>query len=459
MSSHREAPGTMKDPVADNTDVYAFVSPDRPGTVTLIANYIPTEYPAGGPYFFEFGEDVLYEIHVDNGGGPGSDITFGFRFETKVLAETFLYNTGPITSLTDPHWVRRQYYTAWMVKDGERRVLGEGLACPPANVGPRSTPDYHDLARAAVHTSSDGIKLFAGQRDEAFFVDIGSIFDLGDLRPFQNLHLIPSPATDGINGLGGFNVHTIALQIPKDMLTRDGSKPTDPMARKSVIGVWASASRRRATVRDHEGVVDDSGPWVQVSRLGNPLFNEVLVPQTEKDRWNALTPRRDDEFRKYVVHPELAQLLPVLYPGVFPHLKGLDAPRADLQAILLTGLPEGIIDGFQNYTGPEPADMVRLNMAIPPAADYPHRLGILGGDLAGFPNGRRLPDDVVTIELRAIAGVTYPLVAPNYTPDAAASQVTDGSVHGPDVSTPYPGVFPYLADPHSGYEIRPPHDS
>jgi hypothetical protein len=194
---------------------------------------------------------------------------------------------------------------------------------------------------------------------------------------------------------------------------------------------------------------------VQVSRLANPLFNEVLIPQDEKDLWNALTPRQEDRFVKYVAHPELAKLLPVLYPGVFPHLKNLTAPRADLEAILLTGIPEGVIDGFQNYTGSEPADLMRLNMAIPPA-ENPKRLGVLAGDLAGFPNGRRLPDDVVTIELRSIAGLTYPLVHPSYTPDAAAGQVTDGSLAGPDISTPYPGHFPYLADPHSGFEIEPP---
>ena len=455
MSSHREAPGTMKDPVADNTDVYAFVSPDRPDTVTLIANYIPTEYPAGGPYFFEFGDDVLYEIHVQNDGDGKDDITFRFRFETKVLANTFLYNTGPITSLTDPNWVRRQMYSVTMVRGGQHRVLGSGLLCPPANVGPRSTPNYADLARAAIHDLSGDIRVFAGQRDEAFFVDIGSIFDLGDLRPFQNLHLIPSPPTHGVNGLGGFNVHTIALQVPKRMLTSDRSEPTDPMSRRSVIGVYASASRRRATMRDANGVVEESGPWVQVSRLANPLFNEVLVPQDEKDLWNALDPIDDDRFVKYVAHPELAELLPVLYPGVFPHLKNLAAPRTDLEAILLTGIPDGVIDGFQNYTGSKPMDLLRLNMAIPPTKG-PKRLGVLAGDMAGFPNGRRLPDDVVTIELRAIAGLTYPLVHPSYVPDAAASQITDGSLSDEDISTPYPGQFPYLATPHSGFTIDPP---
>jgi hypothetical protein len=440
----------MADPVADNTDVYAFVSPDAPSTVTLIANFIPTEYPAGGPYFFEFGDDVLYEIHVDNDGDGRADISFQFRFNTTVYAETFLYNTGPITSLHDSNWVRRQTYRVSLVRGDHRTTLGEDLPCPPANVGPRSTPNYHTLAASAVHSLGDGMTVFAGQRDEAFFVDAGSIFDLGDLRPFQNLHLIPTAATPGRNGLAGFNVHTIAIQVPKTMLTRGHVHPNDPMDPSSVIGVYASASRRRATMRENDGGVSESGPWVQVSRLANPLFNEVLIPQGHKDRWNALEPHQDDQFVSYVNHPELATLLPVLYPGVFPHLANLDAQRQDLRAILLTGIPKGIIGGFQNYTGPVLADLMRLNMAIPPAKD-PDPLGVVGGDLAGFPNGRRVPDDVVTIELRSIAGLTYPLIDPTYKPDAAASKVTDGSSHGPDISTPYPGRFPYLEDPHDGY--------
>ncbi|HEX3301146.1 MAG TPA: DUF4331 domain-containing protein [Actinomycetota bacterium] len=458
MSSHREAPGTAQDPVADNTDLYAFVSPDKPSTVTLIANFIPTEYPPGGPNFYEFGDDVLYQIHIDNRGDSGDDLKFQFRFSTQVTAETFLYNTGPISSLTDPNWVRRQTYSVTMVRNGTPHLLGNGLACPPVNIGPRSTPDYGALADAARHDLGNGVKVFAGQRDEAFFVDLGSIFDLGDLRPFQNLHLIPTPAAEGINGLGGFNVHSIAIQLPKTMLTRDGSNPTDASKASSVIGVWASASRRRSTIRDAGGKVEGSGPWVQVSRLGNPLVNEVLIPMDEKDLWNSVQPADDAQFAKYYAHPELATLLPILYPGVFPHLKGLSAARADLEAILLTGIPSGIVPGFQNFTGAAPADMLRLNMAIPPTSK-PNRLGVVGGDLAGFPNGRRLPDDVTTIELRAIAGLTYPLVAPSYTPDGAASAIQDGSVSGQDVDTPYPGTFPYMGTPHAGYSTDPPHRS
>lgn len=453
MSSHREAPEISKDPVADNTDVYAFVSPDRPDTVTLIANYIPLEDPAGGPNFFQFGDDVLYEIHIDNDGDAIPDVTYQFRFETTLRnPDTFLYNTGPITSLDSPNWNMRQFYTVTRVmENGETATIGAGLASPPCRIGPRSTPNYPALAQAAVHKLGDGITVFAGQRAEGFYVDLGSIFDLGDLRPFQNLHLIPTAAAPGVNGTKGFNVHSIAIQIPKTHLTRDGSNPTDVADARSVIGVYAAASRRRAHVYGGDQGSDwDTGPWKQVSRLGNPLFNEVIVPLGKKDQWNKLHPSEDSQFLKNVQHPELAGLLPVLYPGVFPHLAGLNAARADLVAILLTGLPTGVVPGFQNFTGATYADLLRLNMAVPPSSN-PNILGILGGDLAGFPNGRRVADDVVTIEIRAIAGVTYPLVAPSYSPDGAAGVVTDGLTPANN-SMPYLSNFPYLGVPDEGYQ-------
>src|ERR1700730_6407408 len=352
MSSHREAPGISKDPVADSTDLYAFVSPDKPNTVTIIANYVPLEEPDGGPNFYEFGTDVLYEIIIDNDGDAQPDITYQFRFQTKITnPNTFLYNTGPITSLTSSSWNRRQFYTVTKIVDGHATVVGSGLASPPCNVGVRSTPNYASLAASAIHTLSSGETVFAGQRAEGFYVDLGSIFDLGALRPFQNLHLISLPAAPGVNGTNNLNVHSIALQIPKTSLTSDGSNPTNEPGARSVIGVWTAAYRQKAEMRDDAGNQWGVGPWKQVSRLGNPLFNEVIVPMSRKDEWNAERPNDDGEFAQYVQHPELAKLLPVLYPGVFPHLAGLTAARADLVAILLTGLPSGIIKGFQNYTG------------------------------------------------------------------------------------------------------------
>jgi Domain of unknown function (DUF4331) len=453
MSSHREAPEISKDPVADSTDVYAFVSPDKPDTVTLIANYIPLQEPAGGPNFYEFGDDVLYAINIDNTGNGEADLSFEFRFSTEVQDEdTFLYNTGPITSISSSAFNRRQYYDVTVSSassGGAQKTIGTHLACPPCNIGPLSTPDYPALAAEAVHSLGDGITVFAGQRAEGFYVDLGAIFDLGDLRPFEALHTtfglpVRLAAAPGVNDTNDLNVHSIAIQVPISALAKSGH-PT--------IGVWTSAYRQSATMWDgDQGQNVHSGPWRQVSRLGNPLFNEVINPMGKKDLWNSLPPSEDKLFAQYVAHPELASLLPALYPGVFPNLLALDnagTVRADLEAVLLTGIPSGIITGFTNYTGPVLADMLRLNTSIKPTRS-PNILGLIGGDAAGFPNGRRVFDDVVTVEIRAIAGAILPLVDKSYTADAAAGEVTDGLTNA-DVSSPYLDVFPYLGVPYSGY--------
>ncbi len=452
MSSHREAPRIAKDPVADNTDVYAFVSPDKPDTVTIITNYVPLEGPDGGPNFYEFGNDVLYEINIRNDGDAAhDDITYQFNFRTEITnPNTFLYNTGPITALNSKNWNRRQFYSVTRVDaKGNATVLAKDLPCPPCHIGPRSTPNYTSLANAAVHKLSSGETVFAGQRAEGFYVDLGSIFDLGALRPFQNLHLIPLPATQGVNGTQFVNVHSIVLQVPIKSLTKDGSVPTDPASPTAVIGIYGSASRRKAYMEETDTW---AGPWVQVSRLGNPLFNEVIVPMSLKDKWNMLDPNKDNLFAKFVAHPELAGLLPVLYPGVFPNLAAYTKPRADLEAILLTGIPSGIIPGFQNFTGTTQADLLRLNVAIKPTTSNPSILGILGGDLAGYPNGRRVFDDVTTIEIRAIAGLTIPLVDATYTVDGAAKAVSDFNPPQVPGDITYLSNFPYLGVPYSGFE-------
>jgi hypothetical protein len=453
MSSHREAPAISKDAAADNTDTYAWRTAGD--TVTIVTNYVPGEAPAGGPNFYEFADDVAYYIHVDNNGDGRPNVSYLFRFQTVITnPNTFLYNTGPITSLDSPSWNRRQTYSLTRINYGPggrqtATLLGTGLTSPPCNIGPRSTPDYESLAAAAVHPLPGGGMVFAGQRADPFFVDLGSVFDLGTLRPFQNLHLISTAAAPGVDSLATANVHTLALQVPISHLTRDGSTPSDPLSSTSVIGVWGAAYRQKALIR--RGYAPNTvGPWVQVSRLGNPLFNEVIVPMARKDEWNAVGPDQDSGFASYVAHPELAGLLPVLYPGVFPNLAGYSAARADLSAILLTGIPSGIIGGFQNFTGTTQADELRLNVAIPPAG-APNRLGLLGGDLAGFPNGRRLEDDVVTIELRAVAGVTIPLVDPGFTPDGAAGLIEDGTNANPGRTLL--GSFPFVGTPYSGYEV------
>ena len=468
MSSHREAPEISKDPVADSTDLYAFVSPDEPGTVTLIANYVPLEQPAGGPNFYEFGDDVLYEIHIDNDNDARADISYQFRF-TTVLTDTgpndiFLYNTGQITSISDATWNRKQFYSVTRVDRRGSHLLATDLASPPCNVGKNSIPSYAPLTAEAIHSLGNGGQVFAGQRADLFYVDLGSIFDLADLRPFQPFFFLKSPAKPGINTLAGLNVHSIQIQVPITDLTRDGTKPTNFKAADSTIGVWTTASRQKGSIGGQGGF--RAGPWVQVSRLGMPLINEVIIPMGQKDYWNTQAPVHDAQFGRFYDPPALAGLLNVLYPGVFPEIAAYTAnpanARPDLDAVLLTGVPAGLFAGFQNFTGATKADLLRLNVAIAPTAPASAKiLGVIGGDNAGFPNGRRVFDDVVSVELKAVAGALLHDVVPSFTPDAAAAALFD--VGGPatepttiadlaSAGLSFPSSFPYLADPWDGLD-------
>jgi hypothetical protein len=485
MSSHREAPEMSKDPVADSTDLYAFVSPDAPDMVTLIANYVPLQAPDGGPNFYEFGSDVLYEIHIDNNGDSKPDMSFQFYF-TSVLEnpDTFLYNTGPITisggTVDTSNWNRRQFYKVVKVVGTTHTVLATNLTCPPCNIGPLSTPDYadegsdggpEDFTKAFIHALPGGGQVFAGQRAEGFYVDLGAVFDLGDLRPLAQAHAFGGSMLammDGVNSTSAVNVHSIAIQVPLASLTANGKAPTDTASPASVIGVWTTAKRQASAIIQDNGTVSRSGPYMQVSRLGNPLFNEVLVPLAKKDYWNASMPQYDSNFAKGVDNPELAQLLPVLYPGAFPNLAAYNAQitagkktRADLDAILLTGVPASLLGGVGTYTGSRKADLLRLNLAVKPTQTTDSAFSIFGvayGDAGGFPNGRRVYDDVTTIELQAVAGLLIPLVDPAYTVDAVVKSVTDGLVaSGKDItakgSVTYLTSFPYLGTPHSGYYV------
>lgn len=444
-SSHREAPMIADDPTADVTDVYAFVSPDRPDTVTIVANWIPFEDPAGGPNFYKFSANARYEIKIDNDGDARADITYSFRFRNHIRNPgTFLYNTGPITSLDDPDYNQFQTYDVVRHRrqtgGGPARVsfetLGMNLIVPPANIGPKSTPDYEALASMAIYSLPGNRQVFVGQRDDPFFVDLGAIFDLLTIRPGP-----PGNMGGGRDDLSGFNVHTVALQVPITDLTRDGQMPTafdDPNA---VIGVWAATYRPNVMVLNPRLDTLPAHPrFVQVSRLGNPLINEVLTPLGRKDEWNQMNPSGDAQFDQYILNPEPAVLLNALY--------GLSVPttnRTDLKAVLHTGVPAGLIPGFATFTGPRSADMLRLNMVIPPSAS-PNRMGVLGGQLDGFPNGRRLPDDVVDIELQAIAGAVLAALDPSF---PAPPPLGDG-VNQNDV--PFLSNFPYVATPHQGFE-------
>jgi hypothetical protein len=465
-SSHREAPLISGDPGADNTDLYAFVSPDDPNSLTIVANYSPFQEPAGGPNFAPFDDSVRYEIHIDNNGDGRSDVNYDFRFKTRPVTNnfagipTFLYNDGPITSLTDANWLVPQTYNVDL--NGTR--IATNVMTPPANVGPRSTPDYAALAATAVKTLDDGTKLFAGQRDDPFFVDLGSIFDLAGLRPLNTLHAISLPVAPGIDGVGGFNVDTIAIKIPLQMLTKDHALPTGPNDPDAVLGVWAAASRQKVRVLNSNGTSQWSGKWQQISRIGNPLVNEVIIPRDKKDYWNTHQPYQDSQFAKFYLAPEVTAVANALYDA-------LDTPatsgRADLVAILLTGIniPKSatVPTGLQfTYTGPTQADLLRVNTGIKPNAagacvfgvdggGTPSRLGAVDGDLCGYPNGRRLLDDVTDIELRALVegyGPTLHAVlgVPNRTPNNVLGDGVDAN------DMPFLSSFPYVATPHQGYE-------
>jgi hypothetical protein len=460
-SSHREAPLIAGDPSADNTDLYTFVSPDDPSKLTIVADYVPLQQPAGGPNFHPFDDSVRYRIHIDNSGDGKDDVTYTIRFKTTTKSGTngissFLYNNGPITSLTDANLLAPQTFSVQRTKAGVTTTLGTGLKTAPANIGPRSTPYYAALGAAGVQSLTNGGKAFAGPRDDPFFVDLGSIFDLAGLRPFNPFHLIPLDAAPGVDGVAGYNTSSIVLQVPITEVRKSGSQP--------VVGVWASADRQMIKTISASGKVLWSGPWVQVSRLGNPLINEVVIPRQLKDYWNGQPPSADAQFKTYYEKPELASLENLLYGSV---LQPIDTTgRTDLSLILLKGVP-GV-----NAIGANPvaADMLRVNTSIVPnpnGACYhpvlalpsttpPSRLGVLDGDLCGFPNGRRLADDVTDIEVRAIAqGYGAPLNTlfslPNKSPN---NSVGDGVDTNADM--PFLGTFPYVGLPHQGYESVPP---
>lgn len=432
-SSHREAPLISLDPSVDNTDVYAFLSPLNNGTVTLIANFIPFETPTGGPNFYRFDESALYEIHIDNNGDAVEDITYQFRFNTTIRnPNTFLYNTGPITSLDDPDWNLRQTYSVTRVEGARRTGTSIGqidnAISPPVNVGARSTPNYERLAQSAVAGLASGGRVFAGQRDDPFFADTGSLFDLLAIR------VPPGDLRGGIDSFSDYNVHTIALELPLGIVTRNGQRPTGASDPNAIIGVWSTTSRRAVTTRTPGGSTG-SGNFVQVSRLGQPLVNEVVIPIGTKDAFNGIEPTSDAAALPFVLDPEVPKLLKLLYGVDSP-----PAPRNDLVTIFLTGIP-----GLNQPAGVRASEMLRLNLGVPRASQI-DRLGILKGDTAGFPNGRRLEDDVIDIALRVMAGATP--FTPSFNRGLNA-RLGDG-VDFNDMPTL--SVFPYVPTPKPGFD-------
>jgi hypothetical protein len=449
-SSHREAPLISQDPTADNTDLYTFRDPKDPSMVDIVANYIGLEDPATGPNFVRFGDDVLYEIKIDNNGDAREDITFQFRFRTSVAnPNTFLYNTFTIDPKTYANLNVKQVYDVRMIKNGRASTVATNVPVPPANIGPRSTPNYPAYEAAAIKPLVGGGQVFAGPRKDPFFVDLGSIFDLLGLRPINSAHLAALPNAKGVDSLQQKNVHTIALQLPISAVSKNGNVPTTVDDPASFIGVYATASRQRVkTLSSTGGAPSYQGEYVQVSRLGIPLVNEVLIPLGKKDLWNAIDPEDDAQFFGNILDPEPTKLLPVVYPSVFNASntpKGGAANRPDLVKLLT-----GQLAGLSAAHALPPADLLRLNLAVPPVLGTPsNRMAALQGDAGGFPNGRRLTDDIVDIELQVLAGVVLDsdgVINGTHVPYSALSDGVDQSsrlslTHFPYVATPFAGYF------------------
>ncbi|MGC9670775.1 DUF4331 domain-containing protein [Planosporangium sp. 12N6] len=493
-SSHREAPLVAADPAVDNTDFYAFVSPDRSDTVTFVSNWVPFQEPNGGPNFFPFATDASYLVNVDNDGDAVADVKFRWSFKNidKRGNATFLYNNGPVTSLDDPNLLFRQVYTLEKWTSGDAwKTLVKDAPVAPSRVGQASMPDYKKLRDQASLSLSAGVKSFAGQADDPFFAD---------LRVFDLLYGANLSET-GQDTLGGYNVNTIALQVKSSDLALKGDAHRNP-----VIGAWATAERDRVRVSGfdagnkdaankdaankdaankdagasgsatHNGYggnnrYEDSGKYqdknrgrnkdrdgyranrdndqVQVSRLGNPLVNEVVVPAGLKDAFNSLSPDKDAGIKEIVdrvLNPELPKLIEGIYKIPAPA-----GPRNDLAEIFLTGITTkaggpikaDLNSQLNNYhVDPNrfvPSEQLRLNMMVP-VTKSPNRLGVLGGDKQGFPNGRRLTDDVIDISIQAMEGA------------AASGKLVDALAAGDKVDAndrDFEASFPYVALPNT----------
>lgn len=408
-SSHREAPLISMDPVADQTDLYAFVSPNNSDKVVLAGNYNPLGIAGAGPNYFRFGDDVLYAFHIDNDGDAIEDISYVFNFKTDVKnPNTFLYNTQPINKLSDSNVT--QSYDVYKVNGkfngrlNKSDMIESDIPVATPAIGATSQPDYSKLAQEAIANKTSA-KYFAGPRDDSFFVDL-NVFDLLSLGA-------------GVDSLAGTNVQSIVMEIDADKLT----------AKEDIIGIWGSTYRRSYRVV-RNGKMRQGGRWTQISRLGMPLVNEVVVPLAYKDYFNTSHPGKDADTQAYadvVLKPELA--------GLFKAVLGLDVPldnRTDLVSVFLTG-----VEGLNMPKNVRAAEMLRLNTSIA-ANPNPNALGVFGGDTAGFPNGRRLADDVTDIAIQAVAGK----LVEGYTVDAGLG---DG-VNANDKA--FSSSFPYLAMPH-----------
>lgn len=423
-ASHREAPLISMDPTADITDFFLFRSYEAgmDDKIVLIMNVNPLEEPSAGPNYYNFDPTVLYTFNIDNNmDGRADDVRFEFEFKTEirgVIKELGLFLSyvalPPITALDGPGSEGlglRQTYTVTMVEGNKRTVLGRGLFAVPSNVGPRTMPDYEALVEQGIYELDDEARVFAGQRDDPFFIDLGAVFDTLNLR---------DPGTDM---LSGFNVHTIALEVPASWLTRDSEGPED--TESPVLGAYASTHRRSTTVL--RGGDDDneddrrrgSGNWVQVQRLANPLVNEVIIGTVHKDRWNAVDPSKEKRFVEYYTNPRLVTALEAVF--------GADAePLFDLRDVFLTYVPG-------NYN--RLSELLRLDISVAPTPlESQEPLTVLAGDEAGWPNGRRPIDDVTDVAIRVVGGANF----------------ADASDNVSMNDLPLLAMFPFLSTPWDG---------
>jgi hypothetical protein len=431
-SSHREAPLSSLDPTGDDTDLYAFSAPDAPGSLTLVANWIPFEDPAGGPNFYRFDDRAAYYLNIDNTGDGQADVRYRFKFRTRVRnPNSFLYALPGVTGIGDPKLNVVQTYsvTRERYRDGREvssRQIASGLPVAPNNVGPKTIPNYDAVAAQAIRNLPGGGKVFAGQADDPFFVDLGTAFDAINIRSGTG------NAGGGKDDLAGYNVHSVVLQVPEAQVTRDARPVAAANAANAVVGAWASTERETVSVTGRGDQRRSRTEEVQVSRLGNPLVNEVVIPLGQKDKFNATEPKDDlKNFGRYVLSPELAKVMNTLF--------NINAPttnRTDIVQALLTGIP-GLT---QIRAGAPPTDTLKINLGTAPNPS-PKRFGVLAGDTQGFPNGRRLADDVTDIELRVIAG----FLKGNKVPLGDGVDQND---------KPFRAAFPYVAPPSAGFDSQ-----
>ena len=469
-ASHREAPITALDHKADITDFFAFVSYEDPTKATFLLNVDPFLEPGNGPNYFPFDDNILYTIKIDNTNDAVEDLTFEVRFHTEVRAPgvfTGFVGAGAginapanspapvppgtpivppaITALDGPGAAGlslRQTYSVTMINNGVATPLTNGspLYAVPSNVGPRTMPNYPALAAQGIYDLGGGVKVFAGTVDDPFYIDLGAAFDSLNFRPSAGGGVLSAAADANDNTniapdfVSGFNVNTIAIQVPIAMLTRTGTTvaATDPAA---TIGAWGATYRPRTTVRRAPLTAVSSGSWSQVQRMGNPLINELIIGTGSKDYWSMSQPKDDAQFASFDLDPLLARVLNAVYGIAIP-----TPPRTDLLPLVTYAAP---IAAPGTPAGPI-ADLLRLNLGVPPTPQPSRRrLGLLAGDGAGFPNGRRVSDDVTDIAARAVAGI---LAGPMY-----SYAIGDG-VNTNDV--PYQETFPYVAFAQSGRDRR-----